>query len=106
METQKLQYATLVYILAILGLPLCCCIGLGAIPSGIAYFIATSELNKYHAYPERYTDQDNIYTGKIIALVVLIINLLYIAYTFYQIYTIGWDNLMEQSRILMEQYEQ
>ncbi|MFL0090179.1 hypothetical protein V3A08_00980 [Tenacibaculum maritimum] len=45
METQKLQYATLVYILAILGLPLCCCIGLGAIPSGIAYFIATSELN-------------------------------------------------------------
>ncbi|TYP98755.1 hypothetical protein C7447_10270 [Tenacibaculum adriaticum] len=105
MESQKLQYSTLIYVLAILGLPLCCCVGFGAIPAGIAFFIANTELKKYYANPDAYTNQDSIYTGKIIALVILIINILYITYTAYQIYTIGWDNLMEQSRQIMEQYE-
>ena len=105
MEKQKLQYSTLIYVLAVIGLPLCCCAGVGVIPSAIGYFIAHTELKKFYSNPEGFTNQDNIYTGKIIALVVLVINLLYIAYTAYQIYTIGWDNLMEQSRQMMEQYQ-
>lgn len=105
METKQLQYGPLIYILAIIGFPLCCCAGVGVIPAGIAYFIAHTELKKYYEAPDNYSNQDNIYTGKIVALVVVIINLLYLAYTIYQIYTIGWDNLMEQSRQIMEQYE-
>lgn len=106
METNKLQYSALIYILAFLGLPLCCCAGIGFLPAGIAYFIANSELKKYHLDPDAYSNQDTIYTGKIIALIILIINVLYLVYTVYQIYTIGWDVLMEQSRQMMEQYEQ
>ena len=105
MEKQKLQYSTLVYVLAVLGLPLCCCAGAGVIPSAIGYFIAHTELKKFYSNPEGFTNQDNIYTGKIIALVVLIINLIYIALTIYNIYTVGWDNIMEQSRQMMEQYQ-
>lgn len=105
MEKEKLQYSTLIYVLAVLGLPLCCCAGAGVIPSAIGYFIANTELKKYYNYPDKYYDQDNIYTGKIIALVVLIINILYIGLTIYNIYTIGWDNLMEQSKQMMEQYQ-
>ena len=105
MEKQPLQYSTLVYVLAVIGLPLCCCAGVGVIPSAIGYFIAKTELQKYYDYPVKYSNQDNIYTGKIISLVVLIINLLYIALTIYNIYTIGWDNLMEQSKQMMEQYQ-
>ncbi|MBL4905142.1 MAG: hypothetical protein JKZ00_03840 [Flavobacteriaceae bacterium] len=102
MEPQKLQYETLIKVLAILGLPLCCCLGIGILPSGIAYFIARSELKKYADNPDGYDNQDSVYTGKIIALVVLIINVLYIAYTIYQINSIGFDVLMEKSKILME----
>jgi hypothetical protein len=102
MEKQQLQHATLIYILAILGLPLCCCAGFGIVPSGIAYYLAQSELKKFYANPDTFTDQDNIYTGKMIALVVVIINVLYLIYTIYQINQIGWDNLMKQSEELMK----
>ena len=102
MEQQKLQYNTLIYVLAIVGLPLCCCLGFGMLPAGVAFFIARSELKKYAENPETYDNQDSIYTGKIIALVVLIINVLYLLYTLYQINQIGFDVLMEKSRILME----
>ena len=102
---EKLEYEPLIFILAILGLPLCCCAGVGAIPAGIAYFMATNELKKCFIREEPYINQNGIYTGKIIALVVLIINIMYLLYTAYTIYTIGWDTLMEQSREMMQQYE-
>ena len=93
MEKQPLQYSTLIYVLAILGLPLCCVIGFGMLPAGIAFFIARSELKKFYANPELYSNQDSIYTGKIIALVVFIINVLYFIYALYMLYTIGWETL-------------
>jgi len=102
---EKLEYEALIFILAIIGLPMCCCAGIGIIPSVIAYFIANNELKKCYDRTEPYTNQNSIYTGKIIALVILILNVLYLIYTFYAIYSIGWDELMEQSRVMMEQYE-
>lgn len=102
---EKLQYETLIFILAIVGFPLCCCAGIGIIPAGIAFILANNELKKCYNTETTYSNQNNIYTGKIIALIVLIINVLYLTYTIYSIYTIGWDELMEQSRIMMEQYE-
>ena len=85
MEKQPLQYSTLIYILAIISLPLCCFGGFGILTAGIAYFIANSELKKFYANPDGFSNQDNIYTGKIIALVVLIINALYMVYVAYSI---------------------
>ena len=104
MEKQPLQYSTLIYILAIISLPLCCCGGFGIITAGIAFFIARSELNKFYDNPDAYSNQDNIYTGKIIALMVLIINALYMMYVAYSIYTIGWSELMRQSEEMMKTY--
>jgi len=104
MEKQPLQYGNLVYGLAIIGFICCCFAGFGALPAGIAYYIANAELKKFYANPDAYTNQDNLYTGKIIALVVLIINLLYFGMTLYNIYTVGWDNIMEQTRQIMENY--
>jgi|UniRef100_UPI0040478305 hypothetical protein len=95
MERQPLQYSTLIYVLAILGLPLCCCAGFGILPAGIAYFIARSELKKFYLNPELYSNQDNIYTGKIIALIVMIINALYLGYIIYILYSLGWEVLQD-----------
>ncbi|MDO5981319.1 CCC motif membrane protein [Flavivirga spongiicola] len=107
MEQQKLN-PTIVYVLAILGF-LCCCIGgLGFILAGIAFIIATSKLNAVKLNPENY-DPNSIKamnTAKIVALVILIINLLYFIMTIYRIYTIGWDELMQQSQEMMEQWQQ
>lgn len=105
MEKEKLQYSTLIYILSIIGLPLCCCSGFGMIPAAIAYYIATNELKKYYKNPDKYTHQDDIYTGKIIALVILIINVLYLLFTVYKIYTIGWDELLRQSEEMMKNFQ-
>ncbi|GAA3590311.1 CCC motif membrane protein [Flavivirga amylovorans] len=107
MEQQKLNPA-IVYVLAILGL-LCCCIGgLGFILAGIAFIIAHSKLNAAKHNPENY-DPDSIKamnTAKIVALVILIINILYLIKSIYTIYTVGWDEIMERSQEMMEQFQQ
>jgi len=107
MEKQKLN-PTIVYVLSILGL-LCCCIGgIGAILSGIAFYIAYSKLKTARLNIEDYeiSSVKAMDTAKIVALVILIINLLYLIYTIYQISTVGWDEMMEKSQEFMEQMQQ
>ena len=106
MEQQKLNPAV-VYVLAILGL-LCCCLGgIGFIFAGIAFYIAHSKLKDAQMYPEKYEPQSvkAMNTAKIVAMVILIINVLYLLLTIYRIYTIGWDELMEQSQQMMEELQ-
>lgn len=106
METQKLN-PTIVYVLAILGLLCCCFGGLGFILAGIAFFIANSKLKEVKNNPENYdpTSVKSMNTAKIMAIIILIINVLYLAKTIYTITTVGWDDIMEQSRQMMEQYQ-
>ena len=94
---------TVVYILSVVGL-LCCCLGgLGIIPSGIAYYMASNQEKVATLNPENYENPKAIKTAKMIAMIILIINIVYLIYTVYRIYTIGWDNLMEESRMRMEE---
>lgn len=103
MEKQNLN-STLIYVLAVLGF-LCCCIGgLGVIPAGIAFFMAHSQLKPALADPEDYTNISGMKTAKTVALVVLIINALWLIWTIYSISNVGWDEMMEQQRKMMEQY--
>lgn len=108
MEQQKLN-PTIVYVLAIIGL-LCCCIGgLGFILAGIAFFIANSKLKEAKLNPENYeaASVKAMNTAKIVALVILIINILYFLLAIFQIYNMGgWDAYMEQVQTMMEQYQQ
>ncbi|ULC60841.1 hypothetical protein MBM09_07530 [Flaviramulus sp. BrNp1-15] len=107
MEQQKLN-PTIVYVLAILGLLCCCFAGLGFILAGIAFFIATSKLKEAKLNPENFEPASikAMDTAKIVALVILIINLLYFVMSIYRIYTVGWDELMRQSQEMMEQWQQ
>ncbi|NNC51205.1 MAG: hypothetical protein HKO01_11795 [Flaviramulus sp.] len=106
MEQQKLN-STIVYVLAILGLLCCCFGGLGFIFAGIAFFIANSKLNAAKLNPENYEPASvkAMNTAKIVALVILLINLLYLVMTIYRISTVGWDELMQQSQEMMEQMQ-
>lgn len=107
MEQQKLNPA-IVYVLAIIGLLCCCFGGLGVLLAAPAFFIAQSGLKKASLNPDDY-DQSSIKamnTAKIVALVILVINALYLLATIYRIYTIGWDELILQSQEMMEQLQQ
>lgn len=103
MEKQKLN-TTWVYILSIVAFPCCCCAGLGIIPAAIAYFIATGKIKEASENPEEYQNIQSMNTAKIVALIAIIVNLVYLGFTIYRIVTVGWDELLEQSRIQMEQY--
>ncbi len=106
MENQRLN-PTIVYVLSIIGLFCCCFGGLGFILSGIAVYIAHSKLKEVQANPDNYEPKNvkAMNTAKIVAIVILIINVLYLLSSIYKIYTIGWDELMEQSQEMMEQFQ-
>lgn len=106
MEQQKLN-PTLVYVLAILGLLCCCFGGLGFILSGIAFFIAYSKLKNAENNPDDFDPASvkAMNTAKIVAMVILIINILYFIMTIYRISTVGWDEIMRQSQEMMEQMQ-
>ena len=96
MEKEKLK-PVIVYILSGVSLLCCCIAGLGVIPAGIGYYIANNKLKQAAINPEGYEGAQQMKTAKTIALVAIIINILYMAWTAYRIYTIGWDELWEQS---------
>ena len=98
----------LIYVLSIIGLLCCCFGGLGVLLSGPAYFIADNQLKDFRNNPDAYDDDQNpsaMNTAKIVALVIAIINLLYLLRTIYVIYTVGWDEIMQQSQEMMDQWQ-
>jgi len=105
MEKQQLN-PTLTYVLSVLGFLCCCFAGLGFIPSGIAFFIANGKLKEAKADPENYDGIKAMNTAKIVAIVVLVINLLYLIRIIYVISTVGWDEFNEEMQRAIEQYQQ
>lgn len=107
MEQQKLNPA-IIYVLSIFGL-LCCCIGgLGFILAGIAFFIAQSKLKEAKANPENFevASVKAMNTAKTVALIILIINILYLCLSIYQIQAMGgWDAYMEEVNRMTEQWQ-
>jgi len=96
MENRKLPNATLIIVLGILGYLCCCFAGLGIIPSGIAFSLATKSEKLYKENPEEYDNYNVIKTGKIVALIALILSALMIVRFIYVISTVGWDNMVEE----------
>ncbi len=104
MEPQK-HSVVLTYILSGIGLICCCIAGLGFIPAGIAFFIINQKHIELKNNPEAYSNANEIKTARIVALIVLIINVLYFFRAMYTIYDVGWDEMMRQSQEMMEQWQ-
>jgi len=98
---------TLVYILSIVGLLCCCFAGLGIFLSAPAYFIANNKVKDAQLNPEDYDGDINaMNTAKTIALIVMIINALYLIYSIYYYSTGGWEETMQKYNEMMEQMQQ
>ena len=92
-----------IYVLSGLGL-LCCCLGgVGIIFSGIAFYMAYSKLKDVELNPENYDNIKGMSDAKTVALVILIINALYLVYTIYHVATTDWDVMIEQSQEIIRQ---
>ena len=78
MEKQKLPNATAVLILGILSIPACCFYGIGIALGIAALIIAKKDLIAYRLQPELYDNYSNLNTGRILAIIGLVLNILYI----------------------------
>ena len=105
MEQQKLPNATMIIVLSIVGYLCCCFAGIGIIPSGIAFFMANKSQKMYEANPELYDNYSTIKTGKIVAMIALILNVLLVVRWIYVVATGGFDSFQEQYDEMMRQIE-
>lgn len=84
-QKQNLENSTLILVLSISSILVCCCCGpLGLIMSIVALVLANKQIGLYTANPELYNSNSEINTGRIIAIIAIVLNsictLLSIAY--------------------------
>lgn len=105
MQKQTLPNSILILIFGILSIISCCCYGIGIIFGIIAWVMAGKATRTYLASPEIYSGYQNVRIGKILAIVGVILNIIYLGYIVYLVATIGIDGILEMSREMMEQYQ-
>jgi hypothetical protein len=99
---QKLPNATAVLVLGILSIITCCCYGvLGIITGVVALVLAKKDTTLYNSNPSLYTNFSQIKTGKILAIIGIILSVIYIAYIAWIVSYFGMEALQDQE--LMQQ---
>ncbi len=107
MEKQKLPNATLILVFGIISILTCCCYGfIGLIFGIIAIVLANKATKIYVENPENYTGYSNIKTGKILAIIGVIISAIYLIVVIYLYTTVGTEGLEEMQRNWIEQIQQ
>ena len=102
MERQKLPNATTSLVLGILSLVTCICYGVIGLPLGIiAVVLGNKAIKEFNENPENYESAGNASAGKIMGIIGIILNTLFILTIVWILYKIGWDAL--QNPELMEQ---
>lgn len=104
MEQRKLPNTTLIIVLGIASIVLCWCYGiLGIILSVVALILANQSAKLFNANPEMYTDYSSVKTGKVLAIIGLVLNILVILMFLWVISIIGWDAIMSQDEELIRE---
>lgn len=107
MEQQKLPNSTLILVFGILSIVTCCCYGIiGLILGIIAIVLANKATKVYAENPEAYTGYSNVKTGKILAIIGVILSAIYIAYVIFMFVTVGYSGIMEQYQEALKQMGQ
>lgn len=106
MEQQKLPNATLILVFGILSIVTCCCYGvLGLIFGIIAIVMAGKATALYKQNPEMYSDFGNVKTGKILAIIGIVLSTIYLLFSLWAISTFGFDALQDQE-LMQEKIEE
>ncbi|MGK0254137.1 MAG: hypothetical protein ACI9OE_001627 [Mariniflexile sp.] len=97
MEQQKLPNSTLILVFGILSIVTCCCYGIAGLILGIiAIVLASKATQLYTSNPDGFTGISNVKTGKILAIIGVVLSLLYLLFIFWVVSTFGWDSMQDQ----------
>lgn len=96
MEKQNLPNATVSLVLGILSVLTCICYGVIGLPLGIVAFVLGNKAVKvFNENPEEYKSSGNANAGKILGIVGIILNLLFLLTIVWAVSKIGWENLQD-----------
>lgn len=105
MEQQKLPNSTLILVFGIISIITCCCYGvLGLIFGVIGFVMANKATALYMEAPEQYTGYQNLKTGKILCIIGIVLNVLYLGYVIFLFATLGMEGIMNMNQDFMDQY--
>ena len=98
--SQKLPNATAVLILGILSIITCCCYGVfGLILGIVALFLAKKDLALYAISPQAYTNYSNLNIGRILAIIGIVLNVVYLILTVWMIMTFGFEGMQDPQAV-------
>lgn len=107
MEKQKLPNATAVLILGILSILTCCCGGIiGLILGIVALILAQKDMKLYLESPELYSGYPNLNTGKILAIIGIILSSIYFIFTVYLYVVVGEAGMKDFQQNLLDKIKQ
>lgn len=107
MERQQLPNSTLILVFGILSIVTCCCYGvLGLIFGIVALVLAKKAREEYAANPDIYRGYDNVKTGRILAIIGIILSVLYLIANIVVIAIYGWEGIMEAQNEMMRGMEE
>lgn len=107
MEKQKLPNSTLILVFGILSILTCCCYGVIGLVLGVVAIVLANKATKIYAEnPEEYTGFSNVKTGRILAIIGVVLNVCYLIAVIYFYATIGTEGIEEMQRQWLEQMQQ
>ena len=105
MDKQKLPNSTLILVFGIISIVTCCCYGVvGLILGIIALVLAKKATTLYLENPEQYSGYQNVKTGKILAIIGVILNVIYLCYVVWLFSTVGTSGIMDMQEEILREY--
>ncbi len=105
MEKRSLPNATAVLVLGILSIITCCCYGIiGLILGIIAIILAKKDLALYKENPDLYVNFSNLKTGRILAIIGVVLSAIYIVYMIVILTTVGMEGIQEMQQEMLKKY--
>ena len=103
MEKQKLPNATAVLVLGILSILTCCCWGfIGLILGIVALILAKKDMALYIENPEQYLGYSNINTGRVLAIIGIVLSSIYLIANIYMYVVWGEEGIKDFQQNLLE----
>ncbi|MEO5788708.1 MAG: CCC motif membrane protein [Gelidibacter sp.] len=103
MEKQQLPNATLILVFGILSIVTCCCYGIIGLPLGIiAIVLANKATALYATNPELYTGFQNVKTGKILAIIGVILNAIFLITVIWMYVSLGTEGIQDMQEQWMK----
>ena len=106
-QRQELPNSTLILVFGILSIIGCCCYGIVGLVFGIiAILMAQKATNIYNENPERYYGYQNVKTGKVLAVIGIVLSAIVLIIGIVSLIIFGGlEGIEEIQREMIEQYE-